>query len=62
MICIDQNTATRNREALSILAEVRGKKMPFGIYLEWDFPINSSLSNETALIETGCTILCNTDD
>lgn len=48
MICVDQNTSTRNPEALAVLAEFRGKQMPFGIHLEMDY----TNSNEIASIQT----------
>ena len=56
MVCVDQNTATRNGEALSVLAEFRGKKMPFGICLEI-----GSIPNDTKFVEIGCSILGHSD-
>ena len=34
MICVDQQTAERNQEPLRVLANTRGKKVPFGVHLE----------------------------
>jgi len=52
MVCVDQNTASRNQEALSVLANFRGKKMPFGICLEM-----CSQSNGSEVVEVGCPII-----
>jgi hypothetical protein len=52
MVCVDQNTASRNQEALSVLANIRGKKMPFGICLEM-----CSQSSDSKVIEIGCPII-----
>ncbi|KAI9560495.1 hypothetical protein GHT06_011428 [Daphnia sinensis] len=48
MVCVDQNTAVRNREALAVLANTRGKKMPFGIGLEM-----SSNAKDAQVVEIG---------
>jgi hypothetical protein len=52
MVCVDQNTASRNQEALSVLANIRGKKMPFGICLEM-----CTQSRDSKVIEIGCPII-----
>lgn len=48
MVCVDQNTAIRSREALAVLANTRGKKIPFGICLEM-----CSNANSAQIIEIG---------
>lgn len=58
MICIDQNTAIRSKEALSALIEFRGKKMPFGIRLE----LESLLSNENVIQVNSNVIFDNVGD
>ena len=54
MVCVDQNTASRNQEVLSVLANFRGKKMPFGICLEM-----TPQSIDPQVIEIGHPLLTN---
>ena len=48
MICVDQGTAGRNHEALKVLSNSRGRKMPFGIHMEL-----SSIENKEISIQVG---------
>ena len=58
MVCVDQNTAIRNQEALFALTDHRGKKMPFGIRLELD----SIVANESIIHVNSPVILDNLGD
>lgn len=53
MICIDQSTASRDQQPLSILAKSRGNKLPFGIHLELT-SATDDLHQQLAFIEIGC--------
>lgn len=57
MVCIDQNTAIRSREALTVLANTRGKKMPFGICLEM-----CSNASGAQVVEIGYPVSLDTSD
>lgn len=54
MICVDQETAIRNREPLTVLATTRGKKIPFGVLLELS---NLDHNNKDEFLQIGCSII-----
>ena len=53
MICVDQETATRNQEPLTVLASTRGKKIPFGVLLE----LSNLDDNKAESLQIGCSII-----
>ena len=52
MICIDQSTALRDQQPLSVLAKNRGNKLPFGIHLEL-VSITDNSNQQLSYIEIG---------